>query len=177
MKLTTKLFLTLITASAFQAQALELMVVANTDMANTGVEKRQIRDIFMGNNSQMLLKPVALSPKSDARSVFNTKIVGLTESRIQSYWAQMRFSGRKKPPQEFESVEDMLRFMQSNKDTVGYLPADTKIPANFTVIFQTYQEVGSVCMTSCCRYYAWSVTLGSDVFCEIADKGIGFPKQ
>ena len=138
MKPMTKIFLTLLTLSAFQAkaQALELVVVANTDIAKTAVEKRQIRDIFMGNNAQSALKPVALSPRSDARSVFNTKIVGLTESRIQSYWAQMRFSGRKKPPQEFASIQALLNFVKNNKGAVTYVPSQTDIPDGLTVIYQ-----------------------------------------
>ncbi|GAC21788.1 hypothetical protein GARC_4851 [Paraglaciecola arctica BSs20135] len=46
------------------------------------------------------LRAIALPPESQTRVLFNTKMVGLTESRIQSCWAQMRFSGRKKPPTE-----------------------------------------------------------------------------
>ena len=123
--------------TALSAQAAGLVVVANIDDTNVTIKKRQVRDIFMGNNSELLLKPIALAPNSESRFVFNTKIVGLTESRIQSYWAQMRFSGRKKPPQEFASVEEMLVFVQNNKGTVSYVPAETEIPAGLTVIYQT----------------------------------------
>lgn len=78
-----------------------------------------------------------LAPNSEARFVFNTKIVGLTESRIQSYWAQMRFSGRKKAPLEFDSVESLLIYVQNNKDTITYLPADTAIPEGLTIIYKS----------------------------------------
>lgn len=137
MTFTTKLVLTLSMLSALSAQAAGLVVVANIDETNVTIKKRQVRDIFMGNNSELLLKPIALAPNSESRVIFNTKIVGLTESRIQSYWAQMRFSGRKKPPQEFASVEKMLAFVQNNKGTVTYVPAETEIPVGLTVIYQT----------------------------------------
>jgi len=127
----------MLTLLSFASKADDLIVVANTNMPDVTVEKRQIRDIFMGNNSQLLLKPVALSPNSEARFIFNTKIVGLTESRIQSYWAQMRFSGRKKPPQEFDSIESIIAFLKNNKDTVAYLPSETEIPDELVVIYHT----------------------------------------
>jgi len=137
MKYLSRLCLAILSINAFNIYASDVIVVANTEATDIKAEKRQIRDIFMGNDSQFLLKPVVLTAKSEARFVFNTKIVGLTESRIQSYWAQMRFSGRKKPPQEFETIESILAFLQENKNTVAYLPAGTEIPANLTIIYKT----------------------------------------
>ena len=136
MKYTAMLILTL-TMCTFSSQAIDLMVVANTDITDINVKKREVRDIFMGSSSQFPLKPVALTPDNEARLIFNTKIVGLTESRIQSYWAQMRFSGRKKPPIEFDSVESLLTFMINNQGTIAYLPSNTKLPTGFTVIYRT----------------------------------------
>ena len=137
MKYLSRLCLAILSINAFNIYAADVIVVANTEATDIKAEKRQIRDIFMGNDSQFLLKPVVLTAKSEARFVFNTKIVGLTESRIQSYWAQMRFSGRKKPPQEFETIESILAFLQENKNTVAYLPAGTEIPTNLTIIYKT----------------------------------------
>jgi len=137
MKYLSRLCLALLSINSFSIYASDVIVVAHTTENDFKAEKRQIRDIFMGNDSQFLLKPVVLTARSEARFIFNTKIVGLTESRIQSYWAQMRFSGRKKPPQEFETIESILAFLQNNKDTVAYLPADTEIPANLTLIYKT----------------------------------------
>jgi hypothetical protein len=131
------LLLTLLTLTALTSQAGDLIVVANTDRSDISMQKRQVRDVFMGNNSEFQLKPIAMTPNSETRFIFNTKIVGLTESRIQSYWAQMRFSGRKKPPQEFDTIESLLAFLQKNKETVAYLPADTKLPKDLKIIYQT----------------------------------------
>jgi hypothetical protein len=117
--------------------AKDLIVVANIIDSNLNIEKRQVRDIFMGSNSQFFLKPVALQPNNEARSIFNTKIVGLTESRIQSYWAQMRFSGRSKPPQEFDSIDSLLTYLKDHKDTVAYLPVDTELPDGLVIIYKT----------------------------------------
>ncbi|MFW8591011.1 hypothetical protein ACOI22_09435 [Glaciecola sp. 2405UD65-10] len=120
---------------AFTSSAQGLIIVANTN-DNLKIEKRQVRDLFMGNNSQISLQPIALSPSSETRFVFNTKIVGLTESRIQSYWTQMRFSGRRRPPKEFDSIEKVLEYLKSTPGSVAYIPSGTEIPSELTVIYQ-----------------------------------------
>ena len=131
--------------SFYDSAAAELLIIANIDKdnavnnnksVNVVVNKRDVRDIFMGNNTDLKLIPVALAPNHKARDIFNTKIVGLTESRIQSYWAQMRFSGRKKPPREFNSVAEMLEFVENNHNTVAYVPSNTEVPEQLTIIYQ-----------------------------------------
>ena len=73
-----------------------LIIVANTSDASIQLTRQQVRNLFMGGALSYDLNAVALPPENHTRVLFNTKVVGLTESRIQSYWAQMRFTGRKK---------------------------------------------------------------------------------
>lgn len=125
------LFTLLPTAPAFAAT--QIIVVANVAQP-LFMEKHEIRNIFMGGPSR-LLDPVVLKPGEEARHVFNTLVVGLTEARIQSYWAQMRFSGRNRAPVEVENTEQMLQYLLEHQGAVGYLPADTLIPEQLTVLF------------------------------------------
>ena len=71
------------------------------------------------------------------RSIFNAKIITLPESRIQSYWAQMRFSGRMTPPKEYGTLEAMLAYIANNKGAVGYIPAETELLDHLTVIYKS----------------------------------------
>ena len=114
----------------------QIMVVANVGAAPPALEKSEIRNLFMGGVSQLALHPVALTPGTRERLIFNTRIVGLTESRVQSYWAQMRFSGREKPPVEVDSVNAMIRYLLNNEGRVGYVPANTPLPAELTVLYK-----------------------------------------
>ncbi|WP_133470202.1 hypothetical protein [Paraglaciecola marina] len=131
-----KFILVVLALQSFYANSIGIVVVANTDNTDLNIGKRQVRDIFMRSSSEFTLKPVVLKPNSEARLIFNTKVVGLTESRIQSYWAQMQFGGRKKPPIEIESPDTMLEYVKNNKNTVTYLPAHIKIPEGLTVIYR-----------------------------------------
>nr|WP_136250982.1 hypothetical protein [Ningiella ruwaisensis] len=132
---TTLLILTLIISHQIHAQSGEVIVIANVDNEELKMSKREIRNLFMGGVSELNLQPLGLTPENAARLVFNTKIIGLTESRIQSYWAQMRFSGRNKPPKQFESVDEIIEYLLTNKDTIAYVPVNTKIPESLTIVY------------------------------------------
>ena len=99
-----------------------------------------VSESSLANNSYtqgMGLHPVAMAPGNRLRSIFNAKIITLPESRIQSYWAQMRFSGRMTPPKEFDTLEAMLAYISNNKGAVGYIPAETELPEHLTVIYES----------------------------------------
>ena len=114
-----------------------IIVVANIQQTDLSLSKQQIRSLFMGSSLGYGLKVVTLPPSSLVRVAFNTKIIGLTEDRIQSYWAQMRFSGRKTRPAELDSEQQLIEFLTNNPGTVAYLSASTKIPPQLTVIYRS----------------------------------------
>lgn len=114
-----------------------VVVVANLPDKSINLSKQEVRNLFMGGALNYDLNAVALPPRNQTRVLFNTKVVGLTESRIQSYWAQMRFSGRKKPPQELENEASILNYLVENLGAVGYLPADAEIPMELTIIYRS----------------------------------------
>ena len=89
----------------------------------------------MGGALPYNFEAIALPPENQTRVLFNTRVVGLTESRIQSYWAQMRFTGRKKAPKEVASEKAVLEYIKSHPGAVGYLPAGVSIPDELTVLY------------------------------------------
>jgi len=113
-----------------------IMVIANTQDASIEPTRQEIRNLFMGSVLSYDLKAITLPPENRARVLFNTKVVGLTESRIQSYWAQMRFSGRKTQPKELASEVLVIEYLQTHPGTVSYVSADAEIPNDLTILFQ-----------------------------------------
>jgi hypothetical protein len=123
--------------ASFSVQATDsIVVVANTQDKSLNLNRQEVRNLFMGGVLPYELTAVALPPSNQTRVIFNTKVVGLTESRIQSYWAQMRFSGRKKPPREINNEALLIEYLKSHPGAVAYLPADTDIPEQLTVLFE-----------------------------------------
>lgn len=134
--LTVALLLSVITWAGLASEH-DIIVVANIDNTSVKLSKLEVRNLFIGYASDTVLEPVSLPPQTLARAVFNTKVIGLTESRIQSYWSQMRFSGRSHPPKEMSTVDDLIAYVSNNKGTIAFVPADTKIPSHLTVVFST----------------------------------------
>ena len=111
-------------------------------MANVGdrslqLSQREVRSLFMGRASDARLNAIFLTPDNLTRVLFNTKVMGLAESRIQAYWAQMRFSGRKRPPRAFEDEAAALRYVIENEGAVGYFSQDTPLPEGLVVLYRS----------------------------------------
>ncbi|MGY0603633.1 MAG: hypothetical protein ACW7DS_18060 [Paraglaciecola chathamensis] len=113
-----------------------LIIVANTSDASIQLTRQQVRNLFMGGALSYDLNAVALPPENHTRVLFNTKVVGLTESRIQSYWAQMRFTGRKKAPKEINNEQQVLEYLKTHQGSIGYLPAGMPVPDELTVVYK-----------------------------------------
>jgi hypothetical protein len=118
--------------SAYARQ--EVVVVANIDY-DVELSKQEIRNVFMGGTINYDLTAIELPPNNSLRILFNTKVVGLTEARIQSYWAQMRFSGRKKQPKQLQNTNSVIEYLLNNKGAIAYLPANSNIPSELTVVY------------------------------------------
>jgi len=119
-----------------QAQAEGLKVVTNTEQPLT-LSREQVRNLYMGATLGYGLKPVALPASNRHRSMFNTRVIGLAEARIQSYWAQMRFTGRLRPPTEVADERSLSDYLTDHPGAVGYLPASYPLPDHLTVLYQT----------------------------------------
>lgn len=127
----------LLLLSSFTCNANNLVIVANTAEQKLRLTKVQVKNLFMGRAIKYELEPITLPPQNIARILFNTKIVGLTEPRIQSYWAQMRFSGRKTQPKQIETEHLIIEYLMLNRGSIAYLPADTVIPKGLSIVYST----------------------------------------
>ena len=133
------LFFLFLLSSRFATAQEGVWVVANVADQAFSLTKGEVRNLFMssGTNKSYVLAPVALSPGNRLRAVFNAKIIALPESRIQSYWAQMRFSGRQTPPIEFNSLDALITYVSNNDGAIGYVPANTELPKNVRIVYRS----------------------------------------
>lgn len=130
------LSLTLLQSLSVQARAADgLLVIGNTVNPALELSREQVRNLFMGASLGLSLQPLALKPSTRERSLFNARVIGLTEARIQSYWAQMRFTGRMNPPREFESQQLLIDYLLQHPGSVGYVADDMPLPAGIRVLY------------------------------------------
>ncbi len=114
-----------------------IIVVANVD-APIKLSKSEVKTLFLGGSASYDLKAFGLirAEENTSRALFNARIIGMTEARIESYWAQMRFSGRRVPIKEFDNVEKLLQYLSENKGTAGYVSEGIKLNENLRVIYR-----------------------------------------
>ena len=126
-------------AAPVQPQTLadRVLVVANIEDRDLTLTQREVRSLFMGRASNLALDAIVLTPDNLTRILFNTKVIGLTEARIQAYWAQMRFSIRKRPPREFEDEAAALQYVLANKGAVGYFSQDMPLPEGLVILYRS----------------------------------------
>ncbi len=109
------------------------LYVVSSDKQPESMPKKDIKHIYM-DSVLFNLKPINLTQGHTLRTVFNSKVIGLTESRIGAYWTQMRFTGRAKPPIEFESEIEIVQFLKSNPGFIAYISQEQSIPSDLNVL-------------------------------------------
>ncbi|KUI97558.1 hypothetical protein [Vibrio sp. MEBiC08052] len=114
----------------------DILVIANTASHLPALTHHEIRQIYMGGTLSRKYQAVALTVGNPTRILFNTKVIGLTESRIQSYWAQLLFTGRSHPPLELSSAKELLNYVTKTNNAIGYVPAQLELPHDVIVVYQ-----------------------------------------
>lgn len=113
-----------------------LVIVASVDKPFS-LTKSEVKSIFMGGATSRNLTPIALTPDNRSRALFNAKVIGMTEARIQSYWAQMRFSGRQKPPREFDNEQAIIDYLVEHPSSVAYLDSNVELREGLFILYRT----------------------------------------
>ncbi len=127
------LLLLLVFSLPAQADTARIHVVSNGTEIQS-LPKKKIKQIYM-EGGWLGLKPLNLTQGNKLRTVFNSSVIGLTESRINSYWAQMKFSGRATPPKEFDSIPNLVNYLLTCPGCIAYLPGDMDVPKTLSIVY------------------------------------------
>lgn len=120
------------------ANANDLLVVSS-QMSPVELSRQQIKQVYLGARLSIdgvNIQPLALPVGVRWRSVFNSKVIGLSEARIQSYWAQMRFTGRRTEPVEVDNTDSLIAKLKQQPGTLGYLPSHLVDTSLFHIVYR-----------------------------------------
>ena len=138
-KIVLTLGLTVIVRNAIAVDLASNEIHVVTSASSVDLTLKQIKKIYLGMNvsrsgasSQL---SVTLPSQHQIRHLFNVKIIGLSEARINTFWAQMRFSGRGKPAIELQDQQAIIEYLIKNPGSIGYLSAITPIPTRLKIIY------------------------------------------
>ncbi|SBT18568.1 hypothetical protein MGA5115_02715 [Marinomonas gallaica] len=136
---TTAIFLlavTLLIAPLAVADDNRVKVIANSNTNLSSLSSSEVRQIYMGGTLSRRFQAVTLPVEHPLRKTFNVSVIGLTENRIQSYWAQLLFTGRSTPPRELSSIADAINFVIKEPAAIAYVSSDTLLPEGVIVVFE-----------------------------------------
>ena len=114
----------------------KLLLVANVE-SEISLTKQEVKNLFMGGVIDYDLKPITLTASNKERTLFHARVLGLTDARVRSYWAQMRFSGRKQQPSTAENEAQALAYVAENVGTVTYVKSTTTLPEGLVVVYSS----------------------------------------
>lgn len=125
MKLITKAFIAALFVFATQASA-EVAVIVNASNAAQLTDK-DIARVFLGKEKNFAngqsVNVVYGKSGSASRGEFEQKVLHKSSSQIKAYWSKLIFTGKGTPPKELGSEQEVLSFVASTPNAIGYLDA------------------------------------------------------
>ncbi|MCV2884311.1 hypothetical protein OE749_06350 [Aestuariibacter sp. AA17] len=103
----------------------EILVVGNKALKYEQLSTRQLRAIYMGNARHFDVQPLNYPKSHPLRTIFNLRVIGYTEQRIQTFWAQMMFTGKGYPPDTLKSESAAAAFLMNSTNAVAFIDSSS----------------------------------------------------
>jgi len=92
---------------------------------NSELSKSDISKIFLGKSKTFSngesVKAVNLKSNSAIRDNFQKEVLGKSKSQVKAYWSKLIFTGKGKPLKEFDNEKEVVSFIASNPNAIGYV--------------------------------------------------------
>lgn len=114
----------------------EMVVIASGALPK--VDLATLQRLYTGRIvtvGQQAATPLNLPPGDPLRKRFLEFVLGQTEEQYTGYWLVRRYVGKGAPPQEFATVEEMLRQLATTPGAVAYVPV-SKLPPGANIIYR-----------------------------------------
>ena len=123
----SSVFLSLIPPSLIAAN--NIVVVVHPSNSISTMTQDEIKRIYLGKNklfkNGLSVAPVDAEKGSPKRKEFYRKVVGKSPSQISSYWSRLIFTGKGAPPRVIDSEAEILAWVESHADSLGYVNKDS----------------------------------------------------
>ena len=117
--------------ACFPVFAQDILVISNSSVTETSLNKGTIKKIFLGKKTQWSsgdkIIPVTLAKDHESHSVFIKNFVGKSPGQFNAFWTQAIFTGKGTPPRFFSSEGALASYVASTKGAIGYVSSGSKI--------------------------------------------------
>lgn len=121
-------------ATAVHADPISIVVSADSKL--TQITEDDVARLYLGRSStinDIEVTPIDFKEDTPLALDFHSKVLKKNPLQYQQYWARLLFTGKAKPPvANMDTPEAMVKFISTNKGTLGYtnqktVPADVKV--------------------------------------------------
>jgi hypothetical protein len=124
-----------------------LMPVAHADLVlvtspQSGIERLtqdDVINIYLGRYrrlpSGIVAEPVDHPVEAELRARFYRRLVNKSLAEINAYWARLVFSGKTRPPQVVEGIDNVLRIVATQPGALAYLER-TQVDGRVRIVYE-----------------------------------------
>lgn len=81
------------------------------------------KEKFWSSGSEVTIALLKSDPEVEATL---TRYSGMTASKFKNHWQRMAFSGRGKMPKLFDSIEELIEYVNSHEGAIAIVPSGAK---------------------------------------------------
>ncbi|MFN3163820.1 MAG: phosphate ABC transporter substrate-binding protein [Pseudohongiellaceae bacterium] len=126
-------FVATILVAAVGSASAEVVVIVNANAGIDSLDKAYVADLFLAKKASFPgggnAVPVDQGENSGDREEFHEKVTGKSNHQLTSHWSRLVFSGKGKPPREFESGARIMQLVSENPEVIGYVDSSLVTPA------------------------------------------------
>lgn len=137
-KLTVLFVLISLFISQLAQASKDVVVVVNKSSPVDNMSRSEVIDLFMGKfvafPDGTKAQPVEVKEEIETKRAFYKQLVGLSMSRVNAYWARLKFAGKSRSALTKASEEEVIQYLEESNIAIGYIPRD-KITPELKVVY------------------------------------------
>ncbi len=107
----------------------EFKLVVHPSNSTASISRSEAASIFLKKTTHWsngaTIVVIDLPPEASVRQSFSSHVLGKSVAAVKSFWQQQIFSGRDVPPVEKRTDEEVIAFIRSNANAIGYIGIGT----------------------------------------------------
>jgi len=114
-----------------------IAVITHPDNPLSEISRKQLSNLYLGRNKAIennrFLELYDHPDNSAIREDFFERLNGMSLSRVNAYWARLRFTGRIFPPTSLLGDDEVIEAVKHNKQALSYVDGES-VTADVKVI-------------------------------------------
>jgi len=106
-------------------------VIVHPNAPSTAVDRQFLEDAFLKKVTMWprgeAIRPADLTPNSNVRREFTEAVLKRSVEAVRSYWQQRIFAGRDLPPPEFNTDDNVVKYVLTHEGAVGYVSGSANL--------------------------------------------------